>query len=169
MKVVFLLLLTIGAIMGGEQPAKDRPLKPIAYLVEGTWTAQGEMAGIGPYTAERTYRWALGGKFIEQRHVMKFGTGETESKGIIGWDSEEKAIMAWGFGDDGGIATTRAENVTETEIRFEGVRVGGFISGPIRATFNKVNDDEFVENAETKQGNDWTPMFSFKFTRKKSP
>lgn len=155
--------------MAGDQATKDSPLKPIDYLIGGAWTAEGELPGVGPYTAERTYQWALGGKFIEQRHVIKFETGESVTKGIIGWDPEKKAIMAWGFGDDGGIATSRGENLTETEIRFEGVRVGGFISGPIRATNKKVNNDEFVETAEMKKGNDWTPMFSFKFTRKKNP
>jgi len=147
---------------GGE----EAPLAPFAYLVDGTWTAQGEIPGVGSYSAERTYQWVLGGKFIEQRHVMKFQNGEIETKGIIGWDSEKKTIMAWGFGSDGGIATSSVEHATTSEIRMQGVRVGGFNAGPIRASYQKVSENEFLETAEAKKGGDWTPVFRFRFTRK---
>ncbi len=168
MKSLCLLLLASGALAAGGDPEKDHPLGPIEYMVGGTWTAEREIPGLGRYTAERTYRWVLGGKFIEQRHVMKFSKGEIETKGIIGWDPEKKTIAAWGFGDDGGIATSHAQRTTPTEVRFEGVRVGGVNSGPIRAANRKVSDDEFIEAAEAKTGNEWTPMFSFRFTRKRS-
>jgi hypothetical protein len=149
-----------------QMTIKDQ-LKSIEYLVGVTWTTQGELPGVGKFTAERTYRWALGGNFIEQRHVMRFSTGEMETKGMIGWDPEKKAIVAWGFGSDGGIATSRADPPTPTEIRFEGVRVGDFNAGPIRATNKKESDDEFVEIAESKKSDVWVPMFTFRFTRAK--
>jgi len=135
------------------------------YLIGGTWTARGELPGFGSYTAERTYHWVLGGNFIEQRQVMKLANGEVETKGIIGWDVEKQAIVAWGFGNDGGVAATRADHVTATEVRFEGARAGAFNAGPIRATQKKVSDDEFVESAENKKGEVWSPMFTFRFTR----
>lgn len=169
MKTVSLLLVANAVLTATAHAQKDSPMKPMEYLVGGTWMAQGEIPGVGPYTAERTYRWVLGGKFIEQRHMMRFRNGETETRGILGWDPELKVITAWGFGDDGGIATSRAEKLTEAEICFEGVRVGGFVSGPIRSTNRKVSHDEFVEIAERKQGNDWTAMFSFRFSRRQGP
>jgi hypothetical protein len=64
MRTTCILILTTRLLMAGEEPRKDRPLKPIEYLVGGTWTAKGKLPGVGPYSAERTYRWALGGKFI---------------------------------------------------------------------------------------------------------
>jgi hypothetical protein len=97
---------------------------------------------------------------------MKFRNGQIETKGIIGWDPEKKVIRAWGFGSDGGVTTSHADKTTATEIRFEGVRVGGFNAGPIRATNQKVGKDEFLETAEAKKDKDWTPLFRFRFTRK---
>jgi hypothetical protein len=140
-------------------------LRPVEYLIGGTWTAQGELPGVGHYTARRTYRWTLDGNFVEQHHAMEFANGQIETKGIIGWDAEKRMIVAWGFGSDGGFAASHADQATLTELRFEGVRVGGFNAGPVRAINQKLNDDEFVEVAETKQGEAWTPMFTFHFTR----
>jgi hypothetical protein len=149
-----------------EKPISNHDqLELIEYLVGGTWKTQGEIPGVGKFTAERTYRWVLAGSFIEQRHVMKFSSGEMETLGMIGWDPEKKAIVAWGFGSDGGVATSRAIAATATEIRFEGVRVGDFNAVPIRAIQRKESDDEFVENAESKQGDAWVPMFTFRITR----
>jgi hypothetical protein len=164
------LLILLGAAPQGEKSvmSNNERLKPVEYLVGGIWTTQGEMPGLGTYTAERTYRLVLNGNFIEQRHVMKFAGGEMETKGMIGWDAERKAIVGWGFGSDGGVGTSRAEEATLTEIRFEGERSGGFNTGPIRASIKKTSADEFVEVAEGKKGDVWTPMFTFHFTRETS-
>ncbi len=160
-----LLLMASPPEKGVPMSSQDQ-LKPLEYLVGGTWTAEGDLPGAGHYTAERTYRWTLDGNFIEQHHVMRFSGGQIETKGIIGWDPEKKAIVAWGFGSDGGVATSRADDATAVEVRFEGQRVGGFNAGPVRATNKKVGDGEFLEVAEAKKGETWTPMFTFRFTRK---
>lgn len=146
--------------------ANENPLQPLEYLVGGIWKAEGEITGFGKYSASRSYRWALGGKFIEQQHVMRVKETQFETKGIIGWNPDTKAIVAWGFGSDGGITTTSANTATAgAELRLEGNRVGPFHAGPIRATFRKVNENEFVELAEIKKGDQWEQMFSFRFKR----
>ncbi len=167
MGLLWLLLLALaGAASAGDAPAPGaNPLEPFAYLVGGAWTAQGEHPGIGPYTADRTYRWIVGGKFIEQHHAMRFAKGDAETRGVIGWDAEKKVVVAWGFGSDGGIAVVRAVPVTPTEIRFEGERTGGLDAGPIRATFRKISDREFEEIAEVRKGDAWEPMVTFRFVR----
>lgn len=159
------LWMTIPTTAADERSASDDPLQPLAYLVGGTWTAEGELPGVGHYTAERTYRRILGRRFIEQRHVMTFPDGQMETKGIIGWDSEQQAIVAWGFGNDGGIARTRADIVDDDAVRFTGERVGPFNPGPVRATHRRTGPDQFHEIAESKQGDTWRPMFTFRFSR----
>ncbi len=171
MLVTYLLMQLLPSVLAGQEKdtgSNDGNLTPIAYLVGDTWTAAGEISGFGKYSAERSYHWVLGRKFIEQRHVMTFPDAEMETKGIIGWNPEKKAIAAWGFGSDGGIAASHVTAATQTEIQMEGTRVGPFNAGPIRSTFRKVNDDEFLEIAEIKKGDDWVAMFTFRFRRTKS-
>lgn len=166
LKAALLLLIVSAAAPQQERPMSTHgQLESIEYLVGGTWTTQGDLPGVGKFSAERTYHWMLGKNFIEQHHVMRFPGGEMETKGVIGWDPEKKVIVAWGFGSDGGIATSHSTSATPTEIRFEGVRVGVFNAGPIRATHKKVNNDEFVEIAESRKGDAWVSMFTFRFTR----
>jgi hypothetical protein len=146
-------------------PPKDNPLKPLEYLVGGTWVAEGDYPGTGHYTAERTYHWMLNRNFIEQNNVIKVGATTIEVKRIYGWDSQKNKLAAWGFGDDGGIATVEADP-TETEISFEGTRSGGGGFSPLRFTLKKLNDNEFTEATETKKDGPWLPLMTFHFTRK---
>lgn len=165
---ICLVLAMAPSIAIGQEagpPAGEDPLAPLAYMVGGTWTAEGELPGFGEYTAERSYRRILDGRFIEQRHVLRIQGNEIETLGILGWDPDQATIVAWGFGNDGGIATTRADLVTADEIRLDGVRIGEFNPGPIRATFRRVSAEEFVEIAEMKRGDEWVPMFTFRFRR----
>ncbi len=120
-----LVLLLPSVLVGQERESRsnDDPLPPIAYVVGGTWAADGEISGIGKYSAERSYHWVLGRKFVEQRHVMKFSETEMETMGIIGWNPEKKAIAAWGFGSDGGLATSHVTAANHKEIQMEGTRV----------------------------------------------
>lgn len=165
--VLLSFLPAVSMAQEGSSGSTSENLDPIAYLVGGTWTAKGEIEGFGAYTAERTYGWILDGRFIRQRQVMTIGDDELETLGVLGWDPASETIATWGFGDDGGIATTHARTATADEIELEGRRVGAFNSGPIRATFRKVSEDEFLEIAEMKRGDQWVAMFTLRFTRGK--
>ena len=167
--LIWSVLVLFPMVVVGQTESKStvEHLKPIEYLVGGTWKATGEIPGLGKYTAERNYRWILNNQFIEQRHVMKLGDQQMETKGILGWDSDQQELVAWGFGDDGGIVTSHAQRDAESGLRFEGVRVGEFNAGPVRATFRKINQNRFQEIAEKKNGDQWIPMFTFEFQREK--
>ena len=168
MLLTYVLMMFLPSVLAGQEKqsgSNDDRLTPITYLVGGTWTAKGEIPGFGKYSAERSYRWVLGRKFVEQRHVMRFSETEMATKGIIGWNPEKKAIAAWGFGSDGGFATSHVTAATQNEIQMEGTRVGAYNAGPIRSTLRKVNDDEFLEIAEIRKGDDWVAMFTFRFKR----
>ena len=160
-----IVILSGSSGLWAQQEAPKTQLDRLAYLVGGRWTAEGEIPGFGNYTAERTYEWMLDGKFIEQRHVMTLPNAEIETKGVIGWNPEQQAIVAWGFGSDGGIATTVGAVIGPDELAFEGKRVGAFNAGDVRATFHKIHDDEFTEKAEIKRDGQWQEMFTFRFRR----
>jgi hypothetical protein len=143
----------------------SQPLVPLAYLVGGTWSAEGELPGLGEYAVERSYRWILKGRFIEQRNVMTLPDQEFETLGIIGWDPARESIATWGFGDDGGIAVTQARSVSPDEFELQGERKAMHNAGPVRASFRKVGENEFLEIAQTRKKGEWVPMFTFRFTR----
>lgn len=146
-------------------PSKPAHLKAFDFLTGGTWKAEGEIAGFGKYTAERTYRWSLDSAFIEQYHSMKLKGGKVEAIAFLGWDPGKNSVIAYGFGNDGGIATTAA-TVERTVIVFQGSRVGGFNPGPVRGTFTIKDDHEFTESVEVQMQGKWTPSFSFQWMRK---
>jgi len=146
-------------------PPKQNPLKPLEYMVGGTWVAEGEFPTMGHYTAERTSHWLLNQNFIEQDNLIKLSTMTIEVKRIYGWDSQKNRFVAVGFADDGGIATTEA-SLDEKEVAFEGSRTFRAGLTPVRFTLKKLNDNEFTEATETKRDGSWVPLMTFHFTRK---
>jgi hypothetical protein len=146
-------------------PSSHDSLKPLEYLVGGTWVAEGEYPQMGHYSAERTYHWVLNQNFIEQSNVIKLGDIQIEVRRIFGWDSQKNKIVAWGFGDDGGVATAEAAPA-ESEDVFEGTRNSSSGVTPVRFTLKKLADNEFTEVTETKKDGTWKPLMTFHFTRK---
>ena len=163
--ISLVLMFPVAVLCQEEKSISNDQLEPMAYLVGGLWRAEGEIPGFGEFTTERSYEWALAGQFIEQRHVMKLPDAKMEALGIIGWHPDKKAISAWGFGSDGGIAVTDVSAATNDQIRMEGARVGDFNAGPIRSTFRKINNNEFLEIAEVEKDGEWVEMFTFRFRR----
>jgi hypothetical protein len=157
-------LILVLNLQGTPDVSNTNLLKSFGYLLGSTWSAKGEMPGFGKYVIERTYRWALDSSFIEQRHVMTVGKLNIKVVGFIGWDREKGKAVAWGFGNDGGVATTTG-TIKGSNIVFEGSRSGGYNGGPVRSEFKKVAENEFVESAEVQKEGKWIPAFEFHFTR----
>ncbi|MCI0707588.1 MAG: hypothetical protein L0Y80_08915 [Ignavibacteriae bacterium] len=167
MSLVFLTLFFAGHLQTPPTMSKQNRLKPVAFMVGGTWTAKGSIEGFGEYVAERTYWWSLDSNFIEQRHRMSIAGSQIEAHGVIGWDAVSKKIVGYGFGNDGGIATTTA-TVTAGTIVFEGSRMGGYNPGALRGTFTIKNENEYTESVETQKDGKWIPSFSLQWVRNKN-
>jgi hypothetical protein len=147
------------------EPSSHDSLKPLEYLVGGTWVADGEYPRMGHYSAERTYHWVLNQSFIEQSNLIKLADTQIEARRIFGWDSQKKKIVVWGFGDDGGVASAEAA-ASDVEVAFEGTRSSSVGVNPLRFTLKKLTENEFTENTEAKKDGDWKPLMTFHFTRK---
>lgn len=159
-------LLLFTAPQKTSAPSKAAHLGAFEFLAGGTWTADGEIAGFGKYVAKRTYRWSLDSSFIEQHHTMRLSGRKIEAIGFLGWDPAKNQVVGYGFGNDGGIATTAA-TLGEKTIVFQGSRVGGFNPGPLRGTFSIKSDNEYNESVEVQKEGGWVPSFSFHWLRKR--
>ena len=160
-----MLMFCLTAVQQTPPPARANHLKTLEFLVGGTWTAGGEFLGFGKYIAERSYRWSLDSSFIEQHHLLTLNSHQIEAIGFLGWDPNKNQVVAYGFGNDGGIATTAA-TIQGKVIIFEGSRIGGFNPGPLRGTFTIMSNDDYTESVEVQKDGVWVPSFSFHWVRK---
>jgi Protein of unknown function (DUF1579) len=72
-----------------ELPKPDPALKRLDRLV-GSWTMEGNLVGSDEknITGETTFRWVVGGFFLEQRVHINFMGLEIDSLELIGYDPE---------------------------------------------------------------------------------
>lgn len=165
---VILFLCALCASVANLHAQGADPLKPFDYFV-GTWVAEGEFPGAGHYTAERTYRKILDGKFIRMDQVIRIGNTQAATVGIIGWDAEKGKVGAWGFSDDGSLAPTECSMPSSDEFVFEGRLAGGAAPGPVRGTFRATGPDAFTETVHVNKNGEWQAQFQFAFKRKAAP
>jgi hypothetical protein len=163
----FLCVLCVSAVNLHAQGAD--PLKPFDFFVGGTWVAEGEFSGLGRYTAERTYRKILDGKFIEMEQVTKIGAQQSVVRGISGWHPERKAIVTWAFADDGSIAITECDCASAESFTFTGRLIGGMSAGPVRGNSRRTGPDSFVETVEAERNGAWLSHGQFEFKRRAAP
>ena len=108
LRLLFGLLCTLCAsavnASAQQRAVTENPLQPFAWPIGRPWVAEGEIPGAGKYTAQRTYRWTLEGRFIEMEQVMRVGGAQSIVVGIIGWDAGKSKVAAWGFADEIGRA-----------------------------------------------------------------
>ena len=165
----FLCVLCVSAVGVQAQRAADDPLKPFDFFVGGTWVAEGEFPGMGRYTAERTYRKILDGKFIEMEQVTKIGAYQSIVRGVSAWHPDKKKIVTWGFADDGSIAISECECASADRSTFEGRLIGGMDPGPVRGNSRRTGPDSFVEIIEAERNGAWQSHGQFEFKRKPGP
>lgn len=169
MRPVILFLCVLCASVANLHAQAADPLKAFDSFIGGTWVAEGEFPGIGRYTAARTYRKILDGKFIEMEQVMHVGSAQASTVGIIGWDAGKHKIAAWGFSDDGSLALTECSLTSPDEFVFEGRLVGGVAPGLARGTFRRTGPDQFAEMVHVKKDGEWQPRFQFAFSSRAKP
>lgn len=145
------------------------PLKPFDFFVGGTWVAEGEFPGMGRYTAERTYRRILDGKFVEMEQVTKIAAYQSVVRGVSGWHPEKKRIVTWGFVDDGSIAISEWESASAGAFTFEGRLIRGTDARPVRGSSGRTSPDSFVEAIEAERNGAWQSQGKFEFKRKAAP
>jgi len=145
--------------------ARQDPLQALAYLLDGAWTASGEIPGFGKYETVRTYERTLGARFIDFHQTSRVGDNTLEVRGIVGLHPETKKVTAWGFSSDGAIAITQCECKSAEEFVFEGRLVGSPQAGPVRGTFRRTAEDRFVETVERQVEGKWRVTFELVFRR----
>lgn len=172
---ILAVLLFVVAAAAQEQPAASPRVNrfaPYEYWVGGTWVTEREVPGEGNYGVESVYEWVLGGKFIRNSHrYLHNGKVVSSQMSMIGWDAETKKMTTWGFsgdGADGGVMRLAAVETAEKDtVIFEGISqgAGGMV---VRVTYRKVNDDEFVAQAEFIRNGKAMPQPKVTYNRRKS-
>jgi hypothetical protein len=92
----------------------------------------------GHETIQRTYRWTLGGKFMEMKAVGQDGATELIAWHYLGVDPGTGKVTLWEFTAEGnGPILTQTESSARGELRLEGRFRVGTQSGPLRVTWKK--------------------------------
>ena len=151
----FLLLSSTITISAAEQDA----FAPVRFLT-GTWmgAASGEP---GSGTAQRTYAFVLGNKFIQERNQTTYPPQERNKAGevhehwsLIGYDKARKLLTFRQFHQEGFVATyvlnaaaSSAEKVVFESEQLENIGIGW----RARETYEVVSADEFIETFELSE------------------
>lgn len=141
-------------------------LKPLARLV-GTWVQQEQYSGVR-YTIELEFRWVLGGQFLmsEYRILSKEKSG-LHALSFIGYDTEQKRLVQYGFSADGTILAARVSAAEGTpEMVFEGDMVGG-TRRTLRITYRRPDDDTLTAVTEFQQQGMFQPAGNTTMRRQK--
>jgi len=153
--------------------AAESPLKPFEWLIDGTWYTEGEYPGLGKSRGMRTYRYTLGGRFIEMQQEVLIqppggGAQRMAVTAILGRNPGTRRLQQWGFARDGSISTAEWDVVAPPAMRFEG-RVVNSSPWRLRGILSRDAADEFVETLEVYNDGGWRPHSESRFARKGVP
>jgi hypothetical protein len=169
------LVVTAGHATAQETPklpeGPNEHMKPFAFLI-GTWSGEGEMPGLGKFTDETVYEWAVNKQFLATKYVAKGSNGEVvwTDCGMTGWDAEKKAVVSFGFGMDGSIGRGAylPSDKKDTWVA-EGTMSGGEIAGKWRSTMVKTGDDTMTVSMEIEKDGKFAPFLTAKYKKKPGP
>src|SRR5262249_30000693 len=150
--LVAVLLLCGPGLRAADKPEPSEHLKPLAFLV-GTWQSSGEFPGVGKYTDEMVYEWAMDKNFLKSTYTMKSADGKVAwtDVSMIGWDPEQKKLVGFTFGMDGSIGRgVELPSKKEGTWVFEAKGTNAEFKES-RSTLSKVDDDTVSMLIETKK------------------
>jgi hypothetical protein len=108
--LAFALSVLCSAALAQEPAAPASQLQKFQPLI-GNWELSGTMratpdAPETPWTARESNQWALGGHFVHQEVVIKFGGGmpDLAFTNFLGWDNENGGYVSFGAGNQGMVA-----------------------------------------------------------------
>lgn len=153
------LLLAVPAV------AQEGPLRSFTPLVGPVWVAEGEQAALGRYRAERSYEWALGGRYVRVRQTLQLSEGRTiEEETLIGWDPEAERYTLWGFASDGSRTDALGEATAENRFVFAGTTYGAR-TGDWRMTTFMIDESAMSVLLEVRAGAEFEPVLTLAFRR----
>lgn len=172
-KTAFLPGLVVGLIFGASaatkadpNPAVDDPLRPLAWLVGGTWVAEFKDPKGIPVAIEVTYSWAAHKKSISYTHIAKSqGKAVPQIDGLCYWHPGKKhlAIMEVNW-----LGYVTEEELTQDDktLRIQSltVRNGGAMHVR-RAEIVREGPDVYVFRGFMPSGNDWVEAFTARYKR----
>ncbi len=151
-----LLLLAVAT----KAPAAEQdPYAPVRFLL-GTWAgaASGEP---GTGSAQRSYSFVLGNKFIQERNQTTYPPQERNKSGevhehwsLIGYDKARKLLTFRQFHQEGFVATyvLNPTASTPTKVVFESEQLENIgASWRARETYEIASADEFTETFELSE------------------
>ena len=151
------VLLTLAFTMGlaAQQPAAD-PWEPVRFLA-GEWagTSQGEP---GTGTAQRSYQFVLGSRFLHERNVSTYAPRQPGKAGevhehwsLISYDKKRKKLVLRQFHQEGFVNQYVLDEALSTPKRIVFVSEGfENLDSRWRAreSYDLVSRDEFTETFE---------------------
>jgi len=167
--VVAVLIGLAGPLKPETQPAASNPLDQLAWMVGGTWTAEGDKGPDGkPFHVEVKFNWS------ENHRELKFTTrflidGKLTPvyEGFYAWHPAKKKF-AFFYTDDHGALTDGEATMTgdHLEQEFQIVGVSG-TAHTFRSTIVRTGPDGYDWNVrgQNKDG-EWVVMFGLKYQRK---
>lgn len=132
-----MMTFLLAAILAGGDTERLKPLEPLL----GTWVGEGEMPGVGKYTEEVSYAWALNQAYIKMTYRMSAGGKDLDSgEGFVGWDAETGKITAYWFCSDGSLMKSTV-TVEKDRWVFQGTVTGGACCKEFRISLQRVDAD----------------------------
>jgi hypothetical protein len=153
MRHALVLWTAFGITASAAEPSKPDAFAAVRFL-EGEWRgeAQGQ-AGIG--TVNRSYKFVLAGKFIEERNTTTYPAqdknprGEVhEHRGFFSYDRKNKRLMVRQFHEESFVNTYAfvADESSPQKLVFQSEGFENFDNTwKARETYEIVSADEFVE------------------------
>ncbi len=131
-----MMTFLLAAILAGD-PERLKPLEPLL----GTWVGEGEMPGVGKYSEEITYAWALNKAYIRMTYKMSAGGKDLDTgEGYVGWDAEAEKLTAYWFCSDGALMKSTV-TVEKDRWIFQGKVSGGSCCKEFRMTLQRTDAD----------------------------
>jgi hypothetical protein len=158
LKFIGLVLLLVASITQ-VQAAEQDVFAPVRFML-GSWkgTASGEP---GNGTAQRTYAFVLGDKFVQERNQTTYPPQERNKKGevhehwsLIGYDKARKLLTFRQFHQEGFVATYVMNQAasTPTKVVFESEQLENIgASWRARETYQVISPVEFIETFELSE------------------
>ena len=166
---VALLLGLVVTLRAETQPAAENPLDQLAWMIGGTWTADGDKGPDGkPFHVESKFNWAANHRGLEfTTWFLVDGKLVPVYHGMYAWHPQKKKF-AFLYTDNEGNMTEGEAAMTgdHLEQEFQIVGVNG-AAHTFRSTIVHSAPDDYDWNVrhQNQQG-DWVVMFALKYKRK---
>ena len=124
----------------------------------GNWDVTFDWPGIPLKEAKVTYRWALGGKYLEARWSKKDGTDLGPE--LFTWDPVKEGIRMWGFDSESFYEATWRVDGKKWIGKFSGTRfTGEDTKGTIVLEFDKTSSVLLTHTPDGTEKPDGTAKF----------